>query len=450
LDRRSVEHFHSLDALRGIAALGVLFWHWQHFFIPYADVQDYQAWQFPLYGIFSPFYEKGWMAVDLFFGLSGFVFFWMYSGRIRSGEVGPGRFALLRISRLWPLHLATLSLVMGFQCLYWRLTGEAFIYQFADLPRFLLNLFLLPSWRMVEGHPCFLFNGPAWSISVEIALYALFYAFARFMRPRAPAVVALAVLGFAVEETLDESFGRGIGSFFLGGAVFLAYRAFRRRPRGRLAHLAPAFAALAGWSLVLAVHKGFLSGVPVPDPGAYRSLSTMDLLQDAVLAVLPRYLVVLLVFPLTVFALAVWEERIGRVARKLSFLGDISYSSYLLHFPLQLVVSTFVAWRGVDCKIFFSDWFLLGFLALLVGASLASHRFLEMPAQRMLRSLGSARAGGRGSALLLDPVGKVPQSVDSALGEELLQVREDLEGLGSRQVAGVLDHGAASRVQHDQ
>src|SRR5207244_9707990 len=44
----------------------------------------------------------------------------------------------------------------------------------------------------------------------------------------------------------------------------------------------------------------------------------------------------LLLFPLTILTLAVWEARRGRLGRRLAFVGQISYSSYLLHFPLQM------------------------------------------------------------------------------------------------------------------
>jgi peptidoglycan/LPS O-acetylase OafA/YrhL len=103
-----IERFYSLDVLRGVAALGVVLWHWQHFFFVGSRLGAYDASQAPLYSLAFIFYDKGWLGVDLFFSLSGFVFFWLYSARISEGSISTGRFAWLRFSRLYPLHLLTL------------------------------------------------------------------------------------------------------------------------------------------------------------------------------------------------------------------------------------------------------------------------------------------------------------------------------------------------------
>ena len=74
-----------LDVLRGIAALAVVLYHWEHFTIPGMGV--------PLAGALDIFYRTGAFAVPMFFSLSGFVFFWLYAGRIHAGDVGAARFA---------------------------------------------------------------------------------------------------------------------------------------------------------------------------------------------------------------------------------------------------------------------------------------------------------------------------------------------------------------------
>src|ERR1700759_328384 len=87
----------SLDALRGVAALSVVLWHWQHFFAISGDWQD--GWRRdmqPFYAVLKPFYLQGWAAVDLFFVLSGFVFFWLYGDAVRTRAIVAGRFAWLR------------------------------------------------------------------------------------------------------------------------------------------------------------------------------------------------------------------------------------------------------------------------------------------------------------------------------------------------------------------
>lgn len=78
--------YHSLDALRGVAAIFVVFWHFGSFLAPLAVGSAY-------------------LAVDLFFLMSGFVIANAYQDRL-SLSLGPVRFALLRLIRLYPLYLA--------------------------------------------------------------------------------------------------------------------------------------------------------------------------------------------------------------------------------------------------------------------------------------------------------------------------------------------------------
>src|SRR5215813_3086162 len=111
-----MKRLYALDTLRGFAALSVVLWHWQHFFAISGTWQ--QGWQKssePFYVFLKPFYEQGWAAVDLFFALSGFIFFWLYSEAIREGRIGAWRFGWLRFSRLYPLHLLTLLAVTAMQ-----------------------------------------------------------------------------------------------------------------------------------------------------------------------------------------------------------------------------------------------------------------------------------------------------------------------------------------------
>src|SRR5437867_12012474 len=83
----------ALDALRGVAALAVVFWHWQHFFYHGTRRGALEISRQPFYDVFYLFYQKGWMAVDLFFVLSGFIFFWLYSSQIADRRIGAYDFA---------------------------------------------------------------------------------------------------------------------------------------------------------------------------------------------------------------------------------------------------------------------------------------------------------------------------------------------------------------------
>ena len=94
-----MKRLYALDTLRGFAALSVVLWHWQHFFAISGTFEDgWQKSSEPFYVFLKPFYEEGWAAVDLFFALSGFIFFWLYGEAIREGRIGAWRFGWLLLA----------------------------------------------------------------------------------------------------------------------------------------------------------------------------------------------------------------------------------------------------------------------------------------------------------------------------------------------------------------
>src|SRR5579862_422893 len=131
---------HTLDALRGLAALAVVMWHWRHFGYDGTVAGHIDVAQFPASHALRFFYEQGGKAVSLFFVISGFVFYWLYARRVASAGIGPQEFALLRFSRLYPLHLATLLFVAALQPPYLSVTRSSLIYAYHHSTHFLVNL----------------------------------------------------------------------------------------------------------------------------------------------------------------------------------------------------------------------------------------------------------------------------------------------------------------------
>jgi peptidoglycan/LPS O-acetylase OafA/YrhL len=369
------ERLYSLDALRGVAALAVVFWHWQHFFYDRATLSAaFRCEDQPFYPIFFVFYQGGAFAVNLFFSLSGFIFFWLYAQAIREGSMSAGRFFLLRFSRLYPLHWVTLAVVVLGQAALFRIQGHFFVYQHNDAYHFLLNLPLLSSVGLEKGES---FNSPTWSVSVEVVLYVVFFLLCRWFRPGVRVLLVLAVVGLFAVPVLYWPLGHGLGSFFLGGCVYLVYlRVLRSRSRKTVTTV------LAGLAVIFWVTAA---------SSLYLQVTTRQVLAALLLRVpssvpLPSGIVATLVlFPLTILVLALVETERGTLGRRLSLLGDVSYSSYLWHFPLQLLFVLTALCLGGSRAVFHSPWVFLGFFALLLPLSLASYRYLEMPAQRYLR-----------------------------------------------------------------
>src|SRR5260370_30315464 len=101
-----LQRYETLNALRGIAALSVVFWHWQWVYCPPGDATSLVDPSIqPFFWILAPLYRHGLWGVQMFFSISGFVFFYLYADAIAQRRVTVATFVNYRFSRLYPLHL---------------------------------------------------------------------------------------------------------------------------------------------------------------------------------------------------------------------------------------------------------------------------------------------------------------------------------------------------------
>ena len=378
-----MKRLHSLDALRGLAALGVVFWHWQHFFaLSGVYPAGWKRGAEPLYWLLKPLYDEGWAAVDLFFPLSGFIFFWLYREAIRDRQIGMGDFALLRISRLYPLHTATLLVAAALQIAFHARTGHWFVYQKNDWQHFASSLVMAQQWLPPTIEQSF--NGPAWSVSIEMLLYAVFFVVARagFGGWRVAAVIAVASIPLV---WWNEFIARGLMGFFVGGAVFWLGEWVKRHAASRLIAQAVGLLAIAAWVLIVfevylaPLHSLIALIVGAGAHGAY--------FYDDLVGWLFRLLFTFIVCPTTILALALDEQLLGGRYRPLSALGDISYSTYLLQIPLQISLALLALALGIRSNAFMSPFAVAAFLATLIALGTLSYRYFERPVQRFIRAL---------------------------------------------------------------
>jgi peptidoglycan/LPS O-acetylase OafA/YrhL len=360
----------SLDALRGVAAFAVLIFHFPHFYSlqlihPLADQRLFGA-------LLWPVYDYGWMAVDLFFQLSGFVFFWLYADMIAQRGIGAGGFFALRLFRLYPLHLATLLIVAVEQLAYGRLIGGSFVYTAQDVGHFALNLVMANGLPFAGAES---FNGPSWSLSVEMALYGLFFLTMRWGGARIGRVLAMVLLGLVIYK-FDSGLGRGVSGFYLGGSLFLLLRRlgmarFQRAALGMV--LAATLAGVALWAVAHAF----------PGLGARRLTFGVQLLL--------RFMA----FPAIIAAALALEGALAPLWRRIVWLGDISYSIYLLHIPVQiaLVLASAVLARGYGWLV--TGWGLGLYLVLVLAAGWCSFHGFEQPVRRGLKVLFDPASAAR-------------------------------------------------------
>lgn len=233
----------ALESLRGFAALAVVLTHFR-------------------YGSFlteNAFIRHGYLMVDFFFVLSGFVISLNYANRL-SSPADIVRFQRRRFWRLYPLHLFTLLVFLGIECLKYVFelkTGvvsnsPAFVVN--DAGRFFANLFLLQGVLINETT----FNPPSWSISVEFWTYLVFALTMGLLRLRMfwclvlaglAAVILLMLQGGRLETAPIFAIIRCIYAFFLGAWVATLRIEFPRNVTGPIAAAALTLVVVAIWGL---------------------------------------------------------------------------------------------------------------------------------------------------------------------------------------------------------
>jgi len=376
------KRFHFLDVLRGLASLTVVCYHWNHFWVSVMGAQ-YTApssWM-PFYKELFVFYNYGAFGVDFFFTLSGFVFYWKYSQRISRKEITPIKFFLLRLSRLYPLHVLTLLVVATLQYLYFQRYSNYFIYQLNDLYHFFLNSVFANRSGLENGYS---FNGPTWSISIEMQLYLLFFCLCFFSVMKKRYMFLIAVLGAVLSlPSLMSLHGAGLWAFFIGGLVFYGYQWIVERKKLKLflaifLLITPILCVLA----VTEIHLNFYFTWLQKYFGDSLPWDRLEFGKGMSAYILRKMVITGILFPAIIFTFALIDTQSYKIGSRLSFIGNMSYSSYLLHFPLQIA---FVLIFGNDLLLYSLPATFLVFFFVLVALSLASYTYFERPIQNAIR-----------------------------------------------------------------
>lgn len=344
-----------VDIVRGLSAALILLWHYQHFYYisPNHNLIENDPSVQPFFNVLRPAYLHGSGAVQMFWVISGFVFCHVYGNRPR---VQPFEFFTNRMARLYPLHFLTLLLVAALQLLSRSIVGHNEIYNNNDLYHFVLQLFFASNWGANDG---FSFNGPIWSVSVEVLIYAVFLAVLMVYRANIASASLITLVAAALWTrpligwlSIDVPL---CAMFFFAGVV--VYRInMTLSSRSETANLGLSVAGILVTIVVrLIAHKG---GTPIE----------------------------LLLFSTIVWLAAAAEHlKFDRFVSRVHWVGDITYSSYLLHIPLQIsiliVLDSVIGTRDVaSSRVFF-----LAFMASVLLLAMLSYKYIEQPAQKLLR-----------------------------------------------------------------
>jgi peptidoglycan/LPS O-acetylase OafA/YrhL len=294
---RTKPHFVVLDGLRGVAAVGVVIFHFMEMAI----------WNYSKLWI-----GHGFLAVDFFFCLSGFVMGYAYDGRI--GQMGLGQFFKVRLIRLQPL--VVLGTVLGLIAFYANPFGVTPGYGPGKVAlMFAVSLLMIPYGPMEErSHNLFSLNAPSWSLFWEYVASVVFgvglYRIKRGVLVMLT-VVAAVLLCWAGHRAGNLSGGWSSKNFWDGGA------------RMEFSFLAGLLVYRMGWRLKTRLGFGALSVL----------LAGALVMPYATGAWMREAAVIVIYFPLLV-ALGAGARVSGRMERLCRFSGDLSYPLYMTHYAV--------------------------------------------------------------------------------------------------------------------
>lgn len=360
----------ALTGIRGVAAVLVVIYH----IYPFTD--------FP-WGL-RQIISRGYLSVDVFFVLSGFVMALNYGKLFQTGFSASafGTFMLRRLARLYPLYIVFLALRVGYSLLAY---GSFHVknYWFAvDLPHpalsLLANALMIQSWGIANA-----ITNPTWSISVEWGAYFLFpFIVAAILHGRAwqawlASLIAVGLVVLVTQLTQHDGMGHN-------GPL----DAFDGRTAG------PMLRCLGGFTLGLAIYRLYLwapahrlaSGWLGPLVCAYLLAGMLFHLQDLALYA---------AFPPLILALACNHGALGRFLAwgPVFQAGVLSYAIYVIHNPW---IGLF-HWARSTLPHYMPHWLAetliaFGLATSILGFALLLHHFVEVPGRRIVRRLGARRA----------------------------------------------------------
>lgn len=377
----------TLTPLRGVAAVLVLIFHSQTFIHPLIDSH------------FTQFMQKGWLWVDFFFVLSGFILFHVY------GEVFQKRirrqaylqYLRARFARVYPLHFFTLfwTLAAGALILANPIAAplwDRFFHFIFDVKTVPASLVLLQAMHLFPSAPL---NTVSWSLSTEWWMYLLFPLLTPLLaasgrRQRLIWLLAVTGLYALVKYWLVPQFGMHMWQHQPATLNTINDFAF--------------FRCMAGFVLGMLTCRWFQEGSG--KVWLSRDFSFWIIVAALLLSLHfdANELVTVALFPFLILAAACNSSKVYRLlsAAPAQRLGDWSFSIYMVHMPL------FFTYRGIAGFLrlpipdgfitthpnYWIGWLsclLFLFLTLLVAS--LTYRYVEVPARSYINGARRPIAG---------------------------------------------------------
>ena len=340
--------YSSIELLRFFSALGVVFWHYKLGFAWHKEAINYDLLteKLPFYEYLNIFYNYGFYGVQIFFIISGFVFAHVYIEKINSTNAK--EFFINRFARLYPLHFATIMLLILIKFLepefiryYFSSTTNIYF----DVYHFFLNIFFIQAWGFEKGWS---FVVPSWSISVEIGAYITFFFLLRYLKIyKIGLTLAIIVLIFISYKTdsFHFKYNEYILLFFMGVAIF------------QLSRITPPIILL-----FLGIFLLFMS--------FYGRNFKM-------LLFCPSLLMITVIFDTYIRSL--------KVKNLFTILGNTTYALYLLHYPIIHLLLWFESKYNLFNDFYENNIFFIVFFLFLILVSIVTFYLFESPLNKKIR-----------------------------------------------------------------
>ena len=359
------KYLSNLTPLRGIAALWVVVFHFSEIVAKFVDPHT------------TLLISKGYLMVDLFFIMSGFIISHVYEQSFQNNiQSTPFRqYIVARFARIYPLHLFTLLLLV----ILAAITGAwSPIQDPAAIPTHIL---LLHSFGI---HKIFTWNVPSWSISAEWWAYMIFPLLVIFLNRNKKFAMALLSL-FVILSYI--------------AIMFWIARKNPFDPRIPVPHNLDTtfdYGYLRGFA-------GFVSGMilyKIYDSGLFRNIFQKDL--TAILAILISLICLhfgvndgfdIIMFAALVLVFAVNNGKLHVICNNpiAQFLGKISYSIYLIQtFPVIPVFAGLklpglvYANHSATASFLTGAGYCLIYICIVIGLSCLTYYGIEKPGRKWI------------------------------------------------------------------
>ena len=349
---QSRPHFQILDGMRGIAAIAIVVFH-------------FMEW---IYAPEKNFIGHGFLAVDFFFCLSGFVIGYAYDKRLP--QIGLKQFFLSRLIRLQPMvMLGSVLGLLTFLCD--PFTTFQFSYPVTKiLLLFICSLLLIPLPIMEEwSFNLFGLNAPAWSLFWEYVANII-YAFVLVRLPRRFLFFILIFFGaglFYVAATKGNLLGGWAGENFWDGGIRIGYSF----TAGLLIHR---------YQLIIKNKLGFF----LPAALLVLAFISPHLPNNGII----EACIVTMYFPLLV-SLGAGSTLHPKMIAACKLLGDISYPLYMSHYAFIWIFGNyFLQYKPTTVTLV---WIIIGGSLLLIFFSWLIMKFYDMPVRKFFTRLRMKR-----------------------------------------------------------